>query len=145
MSHLAGFYPDLARRTVKAVSRRGLGGVLARTMRRLGGPSSDATGDTPPGNNPKMPERPAPLFWPMPHGAYASNAEELRAFRKGRWTRQFQAAGFDVVRVLPGPVMSGYGFGLDGVRHALERAGLASEYVFVTVKRGSASPFLAYF
>ena len=147
-SHLAGYYPSLALATMRAVSRPGFVRrlVTRRILRRGKGggtPVSDVARVS--GNNPKMPP-PAPrLLWPTPHGAYASNVQELQAFRKRRWLREFEAAGFAVVKTLRGPVASGYGFGLDRVRRALERAGFASEHVFITVKRGRVSPFLAYF
>ena len=42
-------------------------------------------------------------------------------------------AGFQVVKVVKGPVASGYGFGFDGLRSFLEKLGFCSEYMFVTV------------
>jgi hypothetical protein len=96
-------------------------------------------------NNPKMPAVAERLLWPTPHGAYRSNFEEFYAFSKRRWLREFDAAGFTVVKVLRGPVASGYGFGLDRLRAGLELAGFASEYAYVTVKRDRTSPFVAYF
>jgi SAM-dependent methyltransferase len=143
LSQLAGYYPFLALDTVRALFAPGvLRRLLARRQRR--GPAAPAP---PPAttNNPKMPARRPRRLWPAPHGAYGSNLEEIHAYRKRRWLRELDAAGFTVAKVLRGPVASGYGFGLDRIRAGLERAGFASEYVYVTVKRGHASPFLAYF
>ena len=84
------------------------------------------------------------LLWATPHGAASSNLEELRAFSPALWRRQFVEAGFTVAQTLRGPVSSGYGFGLDGLRDLLENWGLASEYVYVTHKTGHSSKNLAY-
>jgi SAM-dependent methyltransferase len=144
-SHLAGFYPDLAAKTVRALFTPGfLRRFVARRLRprqgtEVGQPSPLPT------NNPKMPARRERLLWPIPHGAYRSNVQEFYALSKRRWLREFDAAGFAVAKVLRGPVTSGYGFGLDRLRLGLERAGFASEYVYITVKRGRVSPFVAYF
>jgi SAM-dependent methyltransferase len=142
-SHLAGFYPHLALRATRALFR---GDVLRRVrghMRRAAVAEEDESQLIP--NNPKMPAVPERLLWPTPHGAYRSNFEELYAFSKRRWLREFDAAGFTVAKVLRGPVASGYGFGLDRLRAGLELAGCASEYAYITVKRDRTSPFIAYF
>lgn len=132
---LAGFYPDLALRTLRALGAR-VGPHAA---------PAEAAAPPPPTNNPKSPAHQERVLWPTPHGAYRSNLEELHAFSQRRWLREFDASGFAVEKVLRGPVASGYGFGLDRVRLGLERAGFASEYAYVTVKRGRTSPFTAYF
>ena len=145
-SHLAGFYPTLAARVMRALfTPASLRRFVARlVMRRASG--AEAVGSRrAPTNNPKMLPCRERLLWPTPHGAYQSNVQELYAFSKRRWLREFDAAGFSVAKVLRGPVASGYGFGLDRIRLSLERAGFSSEYVYVTVKRGHASPFVAYF
>src|SRR5439155_1182066 len=80
------------------------------------------------------------LLSPDPHGVSATHTMEFRAFGKERWIREFAAAGLDVVAVLKGPVCSGYGFGLNRFRLMLEKAGFASEYAYVAVKRGARSP-----
>lgn len=72
------------------------------------------------------------ILWPRPHGASESNWAEFEAFSRGRWRREFAEAGFTVVAELPGPVASGYGFGLERVRHALERVRFATEMAYVT-------------
>ncbi|MBM4456945.1 MAG: class I SAM-dependent methyltransferase [Chloroflexi bacterium] len=99
------------------------------------------------GNNPKVTARSygylRRLLWPIPHGAASSNWAELIGFRQARWRSELEAAGFSVAAVIPGPVFSGYGFGLNRVAAALERLKLASEYAYVTVKQGRQSPHLA--
>jgi len=140
-SQLAGFYPYLALRATRALLRRG-----ARARRAKGGSSASDRVEVPAApNNPKMPRHRERALWPTPHGAYRSHLEEFHAFSRRRWLGEFAAAGFAVARVLPGPVASGYGFGLDRLRRGLEWAGFASEYAYVTVKRGRTSPYLAFF
>ncbi len=92
-------------------------------------------------NNPKA-EQPRRsylrrLLAPAPHGVSSGNLAEFGAFRRTRWLREFSAAGFRVINVIPGPVYSGYGFGLDRVRTFLQRLGLTTEYAYVAVKAGS--------
>lgn len=99
-------------------------------------------------NNPKS-SRQWPLwkrlFLPPPHGEYVSHLEEFLKYRKRRWIGEFNDAGFSVVRVLKGPVSSGYGFGFDHFRVFLEKIGFSSEYVYVAVKKGSHCPAFRYF
>jgi SAM-dependent methyltransferase len=98
------------------------------------------------GNNPKV-ARAARRRWllPPPHGVSNGTIQELLAFRRSRWKRILERSRFTVVRVMKGPVASGYGFGLDRLRRVLEQLGLASEYVFIAVKAGAVSPHLRYF
>ena len=99
-------------------------------------------------NNPKMPSAGrswARRLWPPPHGAYRGHVQEFWAYRKARWVHEFQRAGFRVVRIIKGPVCSGYGLGWELLRRMLERAGLTSEYVYVAAKQGGRSPHEKYF
>lgn len=101
-----------------------------------------------PANNPKVRARARRgwrKLWPGPHGAYRGHLEELLAFRKRRWERDFELAGFRVICVIKGPVCSGAGLGWDGLRLVLEQSGLASEYAYVAVKGGRTSRYEAYF
>lgn len=82
---------------------------------------------------------------PRPHGSAKNPFWELYTFSQYRWKRQFEKAGFDLITVGRGPVVSGYGFGLSRLRVALERAGMSSEYIYVAVKRGRQSPYQKYF
>lgn len=99
-------------------------------------------------NNPKVSRRISrqaiPLL-PPPHGAFSSNYEELWRYRPKVWKKKFCEAGFDVIKIVKGPVASGYGFGLDILRNLLESAGVTSEYAYVAVKSGHRSPLLDYF
>ena len=94
-------------------------------------------------NNPKSgaAKRPylARLLWPAAHGASGSNLAEFRLFAKDYWKSLFEAGGFQVAAILAGPVSSGYGFGWDRPRNALEAAGFASEYIYILVQAGQAS------
>ena len=100
-------------------------------------------------NNPKMSTEPPPArrrrFLPPPHGAYQGHLEEFQAFRRIRWLKEFECAGFRVVRVAKGPLCSGYGLGWEGPRWMLERLGLTSEFTYIAVKRGRRSPYEDYF
>jgi SAM-dependent methyltransferase len=124
--------------------------LIVRVLRRLvRGPAgrSGAPPCTLP-NNPKTPSADSAWsrrLWPAPHGAYRGHIQELWAYREARWLEEFRRAGFEVVRVMKGPVCSGYGLGWDRLRRLLERAGFTSEYVYVAIKVGCRSPYEAYF
>lgn len=138
LSQMAGFHLNLA------VSR-----LERYASRRAAGSGAPAGPERAWDNNPKVARRRRSylrrLFWPVPHGASRSNVAEFLRFRKAYWRERFARAGFDVAAVLRGPVSSGYGFGFDRLRAALERLGVASEYAYVTAKAGRASPYLACF
>lgn len=72
---------------------------------------------------------------PRPHGVSGTLVKEFFAFGKRRWIKEFEKENFEVVSVLKGPVSSGYGFGLDSIRHALEKAGLTGEYIYIIRKK----------
>lgn len=136
-------FPNLAAMLLERITTPG-----ARLFRGAGGgASNDHARAT--GNNPKTvrPERSRiqRWLWPEPHGVSAGHIEELAAFARARWSAEFQRAGFEVVTVIRGPVSSGYGFGWDRGRAALERLGIATEYAYVAVKADRASPYRAYF
>jgi SAM-dependent methyltransferase len=151
LCQMIGFYPNfiIARLERYSARRRDDGGIEWPALLATG----SSAGQTGPAgawdNNPKADRRRYSylrrLLWATPHGAARGNLEEFRAFSPAHWREQFTAAGFTVARVLPGPVSSGYGFGLDRMRTLSERCGLASEYVYLTHKAGQASPYLAYF
>lgn len=82
---------------------------------------------------------------PAPHGVSASNREELAAFGRSRWEAEFRRAGLELIVVLKGPVASGYGFGLDRLRTALEALGFASEHIYIAARAGGRSRFARYF
>ena len=85
------------------------------------------------------------LLMPQPHGASSGHLEELRAFRRRRWTHEFERAGFDLITVYRGPVTSGYGFGWNALRGFLERLGVGSVSIFVAQKRNVASSHAQWF
>jgi SAM-dependent methyltransferase len=101
------------------------------------------------GNNPKV-ERPSKpllyrIFIPEPHGIASNNVREFILFGKNNWIRTIEAAGFNVVRVIKGPVSSGHGFGLDWIRNILEKLGFTSDYIYVARKKTQMSPYEQYF
>ena len=130
--HLAGFYPDAVLARLNRYQQRGRGAQPA------GEPAGEAAWD----NNPKLAVAPRPylarLLWPAAHGASGSNLAEFRLFSRQHWVAQFESAGFRVVQAVPGPVSSGYGFGWNHARAGLERAGVASEYAYITIRAGRA-------
>jgi hypothetical protein len=120
--------------------------LVTHVDRLLAGRPTPAT-DSRLGNNPKVRRTAWRRRWllPPPHGVSNSTIQELLAFRRSRWKRLLERSRFTVVHIMRGPVASGYGFGLDRIRTFLEQRGLASEYVFIAVKAGVASPHLRYF
>lgn len=148
LCQMVGFYPNFVLARLERYSARRA--APSESAARWADPAAPPTGPT--GgwdNNPKVDGRRygylRRLLWATPHGAAGSNLEEFRTFRPAYWREQFAAAGFTVAAVRPGPVSSGYGFGLDRIRSLLERWGLASETIYVTHKAGRATPYLAYF
>jgi SAM-dependent methyltransferase len=100
-------------------------------------------------NNPKTPRAPRSLFrrllFPEPHGASHRNVEEFYAFSKTRWKKEFEEADLQLISVMKGPLASGYGFGFDRMRDALERSGLTSEYIYIACRKGAQSRYAKYF
>ncbi len=145
--HIVGFYPNWVISRMQRLRRQR---ESARRRQRKMGTSAagPAENEEAWNNNPKLGRRYGymrRLLAPTPHGIAASNIAEFAAFSPRRWQREFAATGFRVATLLPGPVSSGYGFGFDGLRRALERIGVASEYAYVTLKAGSSSPHLTHF
>jgi ubiquinone/menaquinone biosynthesis C-methylase UbiE len=101
------------------------------------------------GNNPKTQKKRRIFFhrllMPEPHGVSTNNFKEFYAFSKLRWKREFEKANFELIRIIKGPVVSGYGFGLDFLRNILERFGFTSEYIYIAVKKEMSSPYTKYF
>jgi SAM-dependent methyltransferase len=101
------------------------------------------------GNNPGIARRERTfmerLFFPLPHGVSATNLGELSAFRKRRWLRIFGEAGLECCAVRSGPAASGYGLGWQWAEAAIEKAGLASELIYIAHKKGHHSQYLSYF
>jgi ubiquinone/menaquinone biosynthesis C-methylase UbiE len=96
-------------------------------------------------NNPKTVKSRTSMLIPHPHGAYPSNMAEFSAFSKRRWLKEFQDAGFDVIKVIACPISSGYGFGFNIIKSVLEYFGFTTSYAYVAVKKGQKSPYKEYF
>lgn len=144
---MVGFYPNAIISRVERYTSRSR--AFPATTPAAGQEEARTSAFVPFDNNPKVTDRRYSylhrLLWATPHGASASNLAEFAAFRRVHWQRELAAAGFTVAKILPGPVSSGYGFGWDGLRALFERWGATSEYIYVTVKTGQQSPYLAYF
>lgn len=85
------------------------------------------------------------IVWPIPHGADRNNWQEYLQLGRKPWCRLFRRHGFKVVRVLKGPVTSGYSFGLRRTERFLEGLGLSSTNIYITVKKDHFSPYTKYF
>jgi len=73
---------------------------------------------------------------PTVHGEYPGHVSEWRGFGRDAWSDEFRAAGFTVHQVIPLPLYSGYGFGLDGLRRFGEARGWSSHNAFVLSRVG---------
>ncbi len=140
-THLAFFYPNLI---LSFFERVLVPGKIAEwwsryALRRETRPTPDSSGVVAYGNNPKgragKPRR-SGRFFPLPHGVSLGNIAELFAFRAERWVVLCETEGFSLCDLRRGPVASGYGFGLDGIRALLERFGFTSEYIYILKKKG---------
>lgn len=80
-----------------------------------------------------------------PHGVSDGNIKEFFAFTKSRWIREFEKANLELIRIIKGPVHSGYGFGLDFLRNIMENIGFSSEYIYIAIKKEHNSPYKKYF
>jgi len=85
------------------------------------------------------------ILVPRPHGASSSNIKEFYLFSKARWKKQFKKANLDLIKIIKGPVASGYGFGLDWLRYIMEGLGFTSEYIYIAIKKGQDSCYRHYF
>lgn len=140
---LVGFYPNAVRLMWRALVR----GRLRVLMRRYLKSNADAAHEKRVGNNLKSEEarsHRSGILWPVPHGAYATHRDEFRQYRKRRWLREFENAGFETVAVRRGPVSSGYGFGLRPLARLLEMIGVTTEYIYILHVRGTASAYARY-
>ena len=148
------FYPNLLstmHRHMKVAG--GMRGFLEQIHKKIfdikAGKNNKAKVERNMGNNPKSTRRKygylRTMLWLTPHGAYNSNIEELCRFRKSRWIKEINSAGFRTLKVLKGPVSSGYGFGFDRLRGILERIGITSEYIYVAEKKDTPCQYKKYF
>ena len=74
------------------------------------------------------------LLIPKAHGVSSNFIIEFWHFRKNRWKKEFECAGFELVDIIKGPVSSGYGFGFDKARQTFEKLGIATEYIYIARK-----------
>ncbi|MFH1722353.1 MAG: class I SAM-dependent methyltransferase [Candidatus Altiarchaeota archaeon] len=150
LSHLVFYFPD---RLITAFERLTDEGGFNRLLKKIklkfqknSEPDCQEQGFS---INPKIKEirRSFPFSWilPTPHGVSSNLIEEFQLFRKSRWEKEFEKADFKLLAVLKGPVSSGYRFGLDTLRHFLERIGFTSEYIYLAIKKGESSKYEKYF
>ncbi len=85
------------------------------------------------------------LLWPTPHGISESNIKEFLAWKEKKWLKEFESAGFKVIKVAKGPVASGYGFGFDSLRTFLENIRMSSENIYIALKKNKVSRYSSFF
>ena len=85
--------------------------------------------------NAKRQSRIKNFFIPKPHGISSNFISEFFAFRRKKWINDFEETNFKVLKIIPGPVSSGYGFGWDRLRMMLENLGIATEYIYFVQKK----------
>lgn len=144
---MALYVPDRCLRLVELLTDpNGFRRVTKKIIQPVG--AADPSGAQGCENNLKLRRAPgsrlARLVLPEIHGVSRSHLQEFFDFSPSRWRREFAAAGLKLVAIKTGPVASGYGFGLDAARHALERMGVASEYIYIAVKQGRQSRYNRY-
>jgi 2-polyprenyl-3-methyl-5-hydroxy-6-metoxy-1,4-benzoquinol methylase len=149
--HIFLFYPNLLFTKVKELSKAGsLGEFLSRKLIHAKKETQNRElfkrGI---GSNLKMKTQKSysifrRLLWPVPHGAYENNIVEFFAWQRKRWLREFDKAGFNIIKIIKGPACSGYGFNLDRIRAFLEKITLSSEYIYVAEKKDKVSKYRKY-
>ena len=82
---------------------------------------------------------------PTVHGEYPGHLSEWRGFGSGPWADEFRGAGFTVHQVIPLPLYSGYGFGLNWLRRFGEARGWSSHNAFVLSRAGDSPERVRWF
>ncbi|HEX3694080.1 MAG TPA: class I SAM-dependent methyltransferase [Polyangia bacterium] len=82
---------------------------------------------------------------PRVHGEYPDHVREWVGFGAEAWKSEFQAAGLHVCRIARLPLYSGYGFGLERLRHFGERMGLSAHNAFLISTEAQAPASAAWF
>tara|TARA_Y100000294_G_C8498307_1_gene313725 strand:+ start:258 stop:1025 length:768 start_codon:yes stop_codon:yes gene_type:complete len=80
--------------------------------------------------NPKLKR----LLIPQPHGVSRNIFSEIGDMNKKKWISQFEKEKLTIIKVIKGPVASGYGFGFNMFRRVCEKMGLASEFIYIFKK-----------
>jgi ubiquinone/menaquinone biosynthesis C-methylase UbiE len=100
------------------------------------------------GNNPKLETKkksPLRLLLPQIHGISKSNYTEFSYFRKKKWIKRFEQAGFTIIKIKNGPVASGWGFGFDRLRNICKKLGFTSENIFIMCKNPEKNQYKEFF
>ncbi len=142
-SQITMFYPNLFIEIVERILTPNR--LISAIKKRLKKRSNILKTETEFDNNPKSSQHNYSWLWPCPHGAYKSHWDEFLAFRKKRWLALFKSEGLNVIKVMKGPVCSGYGFGLERLRKLFKTIGLSSSYTYITVKENHSSPNIKFF
>lgn len=71
-------------------------------------------------------------LWPTPHGAYKSNWEELRKYRKKVWLTRMNKSGIHPTKCIKGPFV--VGCFPDSLNRLLTNLGLCSEWAYIIHK-----------
>jgi SAM-dependent methyltransferase len=127
LTWMALFYPNrlsAARAALRDPERR----KRARSKLRDAGDGDIAWGNNPRGKRYGFLRR---QIWPVPHGHYRTNIEEVFKYSSRRWVRLIEDQDFRVVQVLRMPVTTGYSLDWPAFCSTAERLGLASAYAYV--------------
>jgi SAM-dependent methyltransferase len=135
-----------ALREIKAIVKEGIAGLLTGTNATL---EQVAKEEARFGNNPGKTKKKSRFlkraFFSEPHGISETHCEEFVAFSRKRWIRVFDESGFQCIVIRKGPAASGYGLGWAWADRIVEKAGLASEYIYIAQKKGCTSRFMPFF
>ena len=74
------------------------------------------------------------ILLPQPHGVSRSIYTEIADMNKKKWISQFEKEKLTIIKVIKGPVASGYGFGFNMLRRVCEKIGLTSEFIYLLKK-----------
>ncbi len=136
LSMLILFYPillfTLPRRVLRKIRNRSDKKQILRENTTPGGM----------GNNPKFSNRERGFLgsrlFPVPHGAYKNNIEEIFKYRKKKWEKEFKDSDFEIITVIKGPFCFGYFYKiLDSISIIPETLGLCTEYIYIAKKKNS--------
>ncbi|MFH1416464.1 MAG: class I SAM-dependent methyltransferase [Elusimicrobiota bacterium] len=136
------FYPNMARRIIEVLFRPGR--VKEFIVRKVKKGIIRVEIDESVNNNPKIKSRKYSRLWPTIHGAYENHIHEILSYRKKNWIKIFENSGYDIYKILPGPVSTGYQFRFSILKRIIEKMSISTEYIYLAIKRGNSSEYTKY-
>lgn len=94
------------------------------------------------GNNIKLERKATSTFsrlLPPVHGISENVYREFHAFRRPTWERIFEETGYEVIKVISGPISTGYGLGFDFLKPLMRKFGISTEYIYILKRRNPTS------